>query len=456
MPNNSRKIKIFTLLVIFLTITSAFSVNSNEGVKNLPDTNYDLLIIAPYKFKVILRSLEIHKEKHNIKTKIVDIKTIFNDDSLKGADKQEKIKYFIKNEFDNHNIKYVLFVGDYKLIPVRYIQNVDLYSGWGELEFISDLYYADIYDSNGNFSSWNSNNNKLFGEWKGNMAEDNNIDLRPDVYVGRLACSNIFEVFVVVRKIIKYETETYGTPWFKRMVGVGGDSYIDFEGYEGEENTQNAMNNLPDFEHVKLWASNGNLTGQKDVINEINKGCGFIYFDGHGTPQMWATFPPGNNSRFIQGLGVYRMNGLKNKDRLPICLVSACHNLQIDVNPLKILYEDFYHFTWIKKCWGWKLVSKIGGGSIATIGNTGFGLSKEDKQSMEGADSFLCPQFFWEYGINGTDILGEVWGKAINSYLDEFPIDWNVPHWNDSSLDAKTVQQWILLGDPSLKIGGYQ
>ena len=61
----------------------------------------------------------------------------------------------------------------------------------------------------------------------------------------------------------------------------------------------------------------------------------------------------------------------------------------------------------------------------------------------------------WEYGVNGTTILGETWGKTITRYLNEYPIDWNTPAAGDSAIDAKTCQQWALLGDPSLQIGGY-
>jgi hypothetical protein len=453
---STNKVKLAVLIVIITINTISVTVFSESLQKIQTDDNYDLLIISPNKFIIFLKVLEKHKEKHSVETKIVDANNIYKNDEIKGRDNQEKIKYFIKNEYDTHSIKYVLLVGDYKQIPVRYINNVDLDSAWPELNFISDLYYADIYDEEGNFSSWNSNDNELFGEWSRDVADDADIDLKPDVYVGRLACSNILDVITVVQKIIIYETKTYDSEWFKRIVGVGGDSYIEHEGNEGEINTQNAMDNLPDFDHIKLWASNGNLTNQNDVINAINQGCGFIYFDGHGTPMWWVTFPPNNNSRYIYGLSTMRMTSLKNKEKLPICLVSSCHNLQIDVKPLNILSEPTFHHDWIIKCWGSRLLSKIGGGAIAAIGNTGFGLSKEDKISQEGADSYLYPQFFWEYGINGTSILGETWGKAINNYLEEFPIDWNTPHWSDSSKDAKTLQQWILLGDPSLKIGGYE
>jgi hypothetical protein len=46
-------------------------------------------------------------------------------------------------------------------------------------------------------------------------------------------------------------------------------------------------------------------------------------------------------------------------------------------------------------------------------------------------------------------------GNAVSDYLDHFPINWNQGATNDSADDAKSVQQCVLLGDPSLKIGGY-
>jgi hypothetical protein len=124
-------------------------------------------------------------------------------------------------------------------------------------------------------------------------------------------------------------------------------------------------------------------------------------------------------------------------------------------NLLSNFKEAIWYGIWTPECWGWKLTRMIGAGSIATIGNTGLGMTKEDKDSQEGASDFLDSQFFYEYGINDIDILGEAWGKAITNYLDNYPIDWNTPAAWDYAIDAKTVQQWILLGDPSLKIGGY-
>ena len=59
------------------------------------------------------------------------------------------------------------------------------------------------------------------------------------------------------------------------------------------------------------------------------------------------------------------------------------------------------------------------------------------------------------YAQEGKDILGETHAATITNYLTKFPIDWNVEIGSDIQIDCKTVQEWVLLGDPSLKIGGY-
>ena len=445
------------IILVFPTILYA-ETSAKDGIA------YHLLIVAPHEFCKALEPLVEHKTKHGIKTKLVSIEEVYDQMFWYGRDKAEKLKYFIKFAKDIWGIKYVLLVGDYRKIPIRYVYNSNNYPDFPEPKFVSELYYADIYDENGSFSSWDTDNDGIYGEWIGDEAEDKNIDLYPDVCVGRLACRNVREVRIMVDKIIKYETRTYNTEWFKRFVVVAGDTYPEclnprWVGNEGEINTMKAIQNMSEFEVVKLWTSDGSFTGPKDVIRAINWGCGFIFFEGHGSPMTWATHPPNDPGTWVKGLSIYNMWRLHNFYKLPICLVSGCHNSQIDVTPLNLLIHPreslFLRLDYPIECWSWKLVSLPFGGAIAAVGNTGLGMTKEDKESFEGASDYLDARFFWEYGKNGTDILGEVWAKAITAYLNEYPIDWNTPAGADSSIDAKVVQEWILLGDPSLKIGGY-
>jgi len=472
--NKFVKVKVLIVLIVFclffLTPTlSASSTRKNTIIENSKliinnifnndNSQYRLLIIAPTKFASELKPLVTHKERVGISTKLIALDDLYEQMFWYGQDEPEKIKYFIKFSVEYWGISYVLLVGDFRSLPIRYCYNADVNSGFYEPCFISELYYADVYDSKGNFSSWDTNKNGVFGEWVGDVAEDYDIDLYPDVCVGRLACRNKLEVKTMVDKIIKYETSTYGENWFKKIVVVAGDTYPESQnenwtGNEGEENTLKVLENMSGFYPVKLWASDGTFNGKKDVIREINKGCGFLYFDGHANPFRWGTHRP-NEEKFIEGLSVLGMSRLSNRCKLPICVVGGCHNLQFDVHFGKLLEEAWYYYTWIPECWGWKLTRKIGGGSIATIGCTGLGMTKEDKDSFSGAGDYLEPTFFYEYGTNNTHILGECWSKAITDYLNKYPINWNTPAAWDYAIDAKTIQQWALLGDPSLQIGGY-
>ena len=460
--------KIFIFFIISLLIMpisvaqmQIINIKCNEtNESSLGNSICDLLIITPSYFEKALQPLKEHKNKFGVRTDIVTLDYIYKK-IWYGRDNPEKIKYFIFNAYKDAGIKYVLLVGNFRKMPIRYVHNEE--PGYPELYFISELYYADIIDKNGSFSSWDSNNNGVFGEWNGSEAQDKDIDLYPDVYVGRLACRNNLEVKIMVRKIINYESKTYGSQWFNRIVAVAGDTYppgsypFPTDGYEGEENTLAAIDFMIGFKNTTLFTSDKTLTGPNDIIREVDKGCGFLYFEGHGNPGEWTTHPVPftNESKWIKDFTVLSMIRLTNGYKLPICVVGGCHNSEFDVNIFNIFEKKAKYLTWIPECWSWKLTRKIGGGSIATIGNTGLGMSKEDKDSMQGAGDYIENRFFYEIGINGTGTLGDAWGKAISDYLDKYPINWNTPAAWDYSIDAKTVQQWVLLGDPSLKIGGY-
>lgn len=472
--------KLVVMLMVFLFIGSlapisqAYSItvhkqndgcSSSQAITSQKASTYDLLIITPEIYAFALQPLVDHKNSFGVKTKLVTLDEVYRSDAAfwHGRDKPEKIKYFIKSAIEEWGISYVMLVGDFRQMPIRYVYNDEPYEGFPEPYFISELYYADIYDQNGNFSSWDSNNNGVFGEWKGTEAQDKDIDLYPDVYVGRLACRNTLEVKVMVNKIITYETTAYDADWFNRIVVVAGDTYYDgyynFSTplYEGEENAKTVLSYMPGFTNTSLFTSDGTLRGPRDVIRAIDQGCGFLFFDGHASPMKWSTHKP-NDTAWVDGLSTFTMNRLINNKKLPVCVVGGCHNMQFDVNLFNLLknpIKSYYYSTWAPECWGWKLTSKIGGGSIATIGCTGLGLTKEDKSTREGASDYLDSRFFYEYGINGTTILGKVWANAITDYLDKYPIDWNTRAGWDYAYDAKTVQEWVLFGDPSLQIGGY-
>jgi hypothetical protein len=285
-----------------------------------------------------------------------------------------------------------------------------------------------------------------------------------------LACRTVQEVRTVVKKIIAYERKPCGRSWFNTMILIGGDTVpFDQEYNEGEIETGYAASFMEPlgFTTEKLWVSNGQLTGALPVITTISQGAGFLYLSGHGTPIVWSTHPTGDGETWIDGLYTIEMNLLRNKNKLPICVVGGCHNSQFDVTtrgllrgileygPRYFLWDEgiecFGKYAWASRCWSWNLVRQNQGGAIAAIGNTGLGWGIGGPNSINYQDGYISSHFFQVYATlskQGYHNLGMIHGQTITDYVNNFQP-------NDDELDRKTVEQLVLLGDPSLQIGGY-
>lgn len=427
------------------------------------NTETELLILAPSDFKNSLQPLVGHKINMGISTELVELSDVYNQIS-EGRDKAEKIKYYIKDAIETKGIHYVLLVGGLKgqsfnwYLPVRYSHVVPPdEQEYAEESFISDLYYADIYDSMGGFSSWDSNGNDIFSEWDETNKDE--MDLYPDVYLGRLVCRYNFEVTTMVNKIINYEGDGVSDSWFKNMVLIAGDSYNDSKGFiEGEEICEQAFDYMPGFNAVRLYAAEDQDIDRTSVKQVIDPGCGFVYFCGHGGPGTWSTHFPPNAEGWATGFDAFDMIYLKNNEKLPIAVIGGCHNNQFDVTILNLfrnLQEAIQTSTWVPRCWSWWLTCKIGGGAIATIGSTGLGThGREDTDNnniadyLEVLDGWLELRFFQLYGTENMKILGENLGITLTEYLHVFL-------GSGEKMDVKMVQQYVLFGDPSLQIGGY-
>jgi hypothetical protein len=468
-PAVSRLINIITILIMVLPAWSAAAI-STPSVGDVPPSHasqtggvFDLLIIAPREFHHELLPLVRHKNSIGIRTKLVDTRQVYARMFWQGRDAAEKVKYFIKTAVENWGVRYVLLVGGRRnqghverwWVPVRYSHLDRPYETYPEEKFLSDLYFADIYDQNGSFSSWDDNGNGVFGEWaQGEVAADRP-DLVPDVSLGRLPCLNEQEVRTVVRKIIRYENkDSSTTTWFKTMVVAGGDTYPGRTPYyDGEVYTQQALDLMPGFLPVKLWTSDGSLKKPRDVVSAVSKGCGFLFLSGHGNPKLWGTHPPNDNSTWIYGLRLRNLPFLFNGGKLPVCITgSGCFNSMFNVS--------LGNRRWVRGlptlfCFSWGLMVQKHGGSIATIGATAFSYESPDINLGIGGIEWLDKQFFAEYGQNHTDILGDTWRGSVTEVLKECPINWNDTTVDGSAIVAKNVEEWILFGDPSLKIGGY-
>ncbi len=440
--------KIFSIYLIFIIINS-IGVIAYEDIKvnqsNI-DGSFDMMIISPEIFRLEIQPLINHKNSVGIKTFLKTTEEIYQE--YKGYDKAEQIKNSIKNSMEEYGISYVLIVGSVVKVPMRKI--AWHIAGEPEVDMLVDLYYSDIYNKTGEFCSWDENENKIFGE------ENDNLDLYPDVYLGRLACDTIEEVQIVVQKIITYENESYDQSWFDNFIVMAGDTFPEerFPGAterEGEDHTVKIMNIMDMFNHTVIWTSKENFN-KKSINSEISKGAGFIFYSGHGFPN--GICPEGGSTDRSIYYNNVNIIGMKNGFKLPIVFLTACSTAKLDYNLIDFLSayvpNSLTSFLESKQlnnlnrtipCFAWNLVKHKGGGSIATIGSTQYIISSE----YNSTGCFNPPYFFFE-SYNQSVTLGEMHTSMINKNIHLIPTD---------KVAKYTIMEHILLGDPSLKVGGY-
>jgi len=413
---------------------------------------YSLVIIAPEEFSETLQPLVDHKNAYSVSTILVPLEEIYS--SYYGRDNPERIKYFIKHAIEDWETQYVLLVGDMKKLPIRVT-----FASWWERDLLCDLYYSDVYDATAEFCSWDENRNDRFGEIDQDGNDLDGVDLFADVHVGRLSCRDVTEVSTVVNKIIVYEEETYNQIWFKRLILAGGDTFPVSMGappfvYEGEITNIKVGQTLSDFDQTFLWTSKGNLH-PGSFNRAINKGAGFVCYAGHGFEHGWGTFRPNAVTR--QKIVYYTpyVNRLNNGNKLPVIFFDACLTAKLDFNitDLRNYYgglgdllarilglssdpSDFY------QCFGWSFLAKEGGGAIATIGSTRTAYTWVDASGIYGGAGYLDIQFFDAYEDGVT--VGQMMTRSQNEYIQHVGPDYF------------TIEEFILLGDPSLMTGGYQ
>lgn len=461
------------LVVTILLSSSTFFVTSSAT----PD-GYDLLIIAPEEFIDVLKPLKDFKDATNRPTRLMSLADVYA--GFDGVDTAEELKNCIAYYESMYGIEYVLLVGDSDKLPVRYIYtkiiNTTENTVLGLNYVPTDLYYADLYyEGTSSFCSWDSNGNGFYGEriydfaggsWHEPVLNIDDLDLRPDVAVGRVPASTVIQADRYVDKSIAYELDcSPGLPWFKTALFVSGVDGGMWNADTLEIPQLNTIATLLEglgFTTIKLYDASypsDGVPNPTSINSHLNSGVGFMNIHCHGSRGGWD--------------GVYGvpgdMAGLNNQDKLPIiysmsCLIGAYaplpHNEQYigeDDNPHTITYvypvlmADFVEpikpnpvqdsTTDQHSPSEYFLVSYDTKGAIASIAPSDVALM--------GNTEYLNTGFFEGYET-GLTVLGDVWNYGIDYYCDNY---WATPASGKGGSMSK-LARYHLFGDPSLAIGG--
>jgi hypothetical protein len=406
------------------------SFEYEEGINSITfGDEYDMVIITANKYLNAAQSLADHKNSYGLSTFIKTTEEIYSE--YNKYDGAEEIKYFIKDAIEDLGIEFVLLLGDYEDVPIRTTYIYQFWEGnWYNMTLITDLYYADIYDEHGEFSSWDSNGNGKYGEvYQGYPVVGDDFDLYPDVRVGRIACRNRFDAKIVVSKIINYETGAYGKAWSNRALLMGGDTFPGHGNYEGEFVTGLISEEIPEYEQIILWTSIGNYN-PFNINLYITSGVGVATYSGHGYQFGFGTSPPNGEER-IEYYTPHTL-GMLNVNKYPIFFFDACSTAELDYRRYGIRIPTF----------AWYIIKKPIGGAIATIGATRIAYTYVNHAGVHGGAGYLNLHFFKAFEDGKS--VAEVFNSAQNDYITY--VSW---------LKYLTVKEFILLGDPSLRIGGY-
>lgn len=207
-----------------------------------------------------------------------------------GHDLAEKIRTFLREYYNDWGIKYVLIVGNYDTVPMRYCffnrNNHHIYTDidnfWRTGEVPTDYYYADL--SYPDEESWDSDGDGFYGEYL-----DDNPDFLAEVYVGRIPTNNADRVMYALEKSITFESDT--GDWKQNVLDAA--AIIDFRQFKDGAHTLNyiesnvmtemIISHYSEQEGVKTsdypWSS---LT-EESFTNDWKTGCyGLVNWFAHG------------------------------------------------------------------------------------------------------------------------------------------------------------------------------
>ena len=233
-------------------------------------------------------------------------------------------------------------------------------------------------------------------------------DWQPEFPVGRFSVSSTSQLAAVVAKSLAHEQTPLG-PWVKHATFLASwDNYAISEGTHNQVIT-NTMTPLG-YSCEKLYSYTFGATPTQ-VRNALNNGCVLEVYSGHGDITYWADGP-----RFAQ----YDVNRLTNAI-YPVVFSFACLTGQYS-------YNECFAETWLRAS---------AKGAAAVLASS--------VSSYWDEDDILEKSLFTALFNENQPLLGVALWRARQLYLASFGV---------SDMTRAYFEQYNLLGDPTLEVGG--
>lgn len=222
---------------------------------------YDWLMISDIFITTSAAAVKLkqHREAQGLRCKIVDVAQV-------GITPKE-IRAFIKEEYLNHGIKYVLLVGDETTIPPF---RIDTYTAGGGIwdSITTDLPYQCLDDD----------------DWETKYYEEPYFgDYIAELQIGRILATDIHQFSNQSEKIITYEKLDSNETSLGRMLGVG--EKLDDINW-GRDFIINVHKKIPELIEKELLCDKDTIWNDRDLYQRTNSNSHtIINHDGHASPR---------------------------------------------------------------------------------------------------------------------------------------------------------------------------
>ncbi len=346
------------------------------------DNGFDYLIITSNALVDAFTPLAEWKTQKGYKCVIRTVSWITSHYS--GWDTAEKIRNYLKIAYADSGLVWVLLGGDTDIVPCR---KAYVYAEGYEDEAPSDLYYSDLD------GTWDEDGDHTYGEM------EDNLDLFPDLYVGRAPVSNSTEAQMFVNKALNYQLNPT-SDYLTTMLFMA--EYL-WEGCSGHVSKDTIDNNyVPDyFDITKLYEATGNLN-YSNAMNALNEGKAYINHSGHA---YYDALSIGSSS-----LTRSDFDNLVNGDKQGVFYSIGCWSAAFDYDCIAEHY-----------------IMNPNGGGVVYIGNSRYGWG--DSENPGGGPSELFDQMFFKALFIDGDYQAGVAHAASKLYYIASATDTGAMRW---------------------------
>ncbi|MCD6176454.1 MAG: T9SS type A sorting domain-containing protein [Candidatus Cloacimonetes bacterium] len=241
-----------------------------------PNDPYEVIVITDAEREVYLQDFVNWKNDHDILTSTFLTSDIYTE--YTGVNDQEKIKNFIIDAYETYAststpLEYVILGGDDEIIPIR---TVFIDTGWGTYDYNMpcDLYYGCLDND------WDGNGNGTYGE-----VEDN-VDLLPDVSVGRISAETQEEFENVFNKTSFYVDNQTVSDDIVTLIGENLNNSPLTWGGDYKDEVADLAPSLEDDYHINRLYQREGTYSPETVRDAINGGLSVINHMGHSNENI--------------------------------------------------------------------------------------------------------------------------------------------------------------------------